>query len=89
MFSCAMVDLSKAYGRINISSLCDKLKASYLPEQIVNFIELMGKKTFVYTSYEGFRSDVWKVGNVLRQKGIRSGILFKFYLNEVLSDLAD
>ena len=42
---CAMVDLSKAYVRINISSLCDKLKSTYLPGQIVNLIEFMDKKT--------------------------------------------
>jgi len=54
---CAMVDLSKAYHRINISSLCDKLKATYLPGQIFNLIEFMGKNTFVCTSYEGCLSD--------------------------------
>ena len=32
---CAMVDLSKAYDRINISSLCDKLKVTYLNGQIL------------------------------------------------------
>ena len=31
---CAMVDLFKAYDRINISSLCDKLKATYFLDKL-------------------------------------------------------
>ena len=49
----------------------------------------MGKNTFVCTSYEGCLSDEWKVGNGVRQGGITSGILFNFYLNGCLTDLAD
>ena len=45
---CAMVDLSKAYGRIIISSLCDKFKASYLPWHIVYLIEFVKKKTHMF-----------------------------------------
>ena len=33
-----MIDLSKAYDRLNISSLCDTLKAIYLPGQNINLI---------------------------------------------------
>ena len=86
---CAMFDLSKAYIRINISSLCDKIKATYLPELLVNLIEFMGKNTFVSTSYEGCLSDDWKVGNEVHQGIITSGIHFNFDLNEVLTDLSD
>ena len=80
-----MVDLSKAYDRINTSSLCDKLKSTYLPGQIVSLIEFMGKNIFVCTSYEGCLSHEWKVGNGVRQGGITSGILFNFCLNDVLT----
>ena len=81
--------MSTAYDRMNISSLCDKLKATYLPGQIINLIEFMGKNTFVCISYEGSLSDKWKVGKGVRQGGVTSGILFSFYLNEDLTDLAD
>ena len=49
----------------------------------------MGKNTFVCTSYEGCLGDEWKVGNGLRRGGITSGILFNFYVKEVLTDSAD
>ena len=78
-----MVDLSKAYDRMNISSLCDKVKVTYLPGQIVNLIEFMGIN--ICTCYEGCLSDELIVYNGVCQ----GGILFNFYLNEVLFDLAD
>ena len=84
-----MVDLSKAYGRINISFLCDELNAIYLPGLIVVLSEFMGKNTFVCPTYEGSLNDEWKVGNGVRQWVITSGNVFNFYLNEVLTDLAD
>ena len=40
---CAMVDLSKVYERIYTSYLGEKLKATYLPGQIVNLFEYMAK----------------------------------------------
>ena len=73
---CAIVDLSKAQDKIIISSLCDKLKAKYLPDQIVNLIEFIGKNTFVCSSYEGCLNDEWKEANGIRLRGITSGILF-------------
>ena len=48
----------------------------------------MGKNTFVYALYEGCSSYEWKVGR-LRQGSFTTGIPFKFYLNEVFTDLAD
>ena len=84
-----MVDLSKAYDRINIRSLCDKLKATYLPGKILNLVEFMDKNTFVCTSYEGCLSDEWTVCNGVRQGGGTSSILFHFYFIEVLTDLAN
>ena len=49
----------------------------------------MGKNTFVSTSHEGCLSDEWKVGNGVRQGDVTSDILFNFYVNEVLTGLAD
>ena len=48
---CAMNDLSQAYDRININTLCTKLRRAELPELITNIIEYMCRKTFVNTVY--------------------------------------
>ena len=52
-------------------------------------MELLGKNTFVCTSYKGCLSDEWKVGNEVRQGEVIPGIVFNFYLIEVSTDLAD
>ena len=49
----------------------------------------MGGNTFVCTSYEGCLSGERKVGNGVSQGDFICGILFKFYLNEVSTKLAD
>ena len=85
----AIVDLSKAYDRINISSPCNKLKATYLPRPIVYLIEFISHNTFVCTSNVGCLSDERKVGNGVRQGGVTSGIIFNFYLTVNLTDFAD
>ena len=38
---CAMVDLSKVYDRINASLLCDKMRESELPGQVIALIDFM------------------------------------------------
>ena len=60
--SCAMVDLSKVYDRINTSLLCDKMRVTEVPEQVIALIVFMGKNTFVCTSYGGQLSDEWNLG---------------------------
>ena len=51
---CAMVDLLRAYYRINTSLLCDKMRETYLPGKVIALIDFMGKNTFVCTS-------IWRV----------------------------
>lgn len=70
-----MVELFKAYGRIKIDSLCEKLKTMCLPVQFIILVEHIGKKTYVSTSDEGCLSDEWNGGNGVRQGGVTSGIL--------------
>ena len=81
---CAMIDLSQAYDRININTLCPKLNKTELLEQISNTIEYMCRNTFVNTVYGGQPSEFWRVRNGTRQGGITFGILFNFSINEVL-----
>ena len=56
-----MVDLSKAYDRINTSLLCDKMREMSTPVQVVALIDFMGKNTFVCESYRGQLNDEWSV----------------------------
>ena len=44
---CWMIDLSKAYDRINARLVCDKMRETELPWQVSALIDFMGKKTFV------------------------------------------
>ena len=46
-----MIDLSQAYDRTNINTLCTKLRRTELPEQIPNIIEYMCINTFFNTVY--------------------------------------
>ena len=85
---CAMVDLPKAYDRINTSLLCDKMRDTELPGQVIALINFMCKNTFVCTSYGGQLSDEWNVTNGVRQGSISSGIIFNFYVNEVIPDIS-
>ena len=53
----AMLDLSKAYDRINTSLLCEKMRETELPGQVITLIDFMGRNTFVCTSYGEQLSD--------------------------------
>ena len=83
-----MVDLSKAYDRIDTSLLCDKIRGTELPGQVITLIDFMCKNTFVCTSYGEQLGDDWNIKNEVRLGSISSEILFNFYLNEVTSDVS-
>ena len=85
---CVLVDPSKAYDRINISLLCDKMRETDLPGQVIELIDFISKNSFGCTSYVRQLSDDWKVKNRVRQGGISSGKLFKFCLKEVISAIS-
>ena len=54
---CAMVDLSKAFDRINTSLLGDKMRETELPGQVIALIDFKCIKTSVCTFYGGQMSD--------------------------------
>ena len=55
----AMIDLSQAYDRIVIISLCTKLKRTELPEHVSNIIEYMCRNTFANIVYGGQPNEFW------------------------------
>ena len=64
------------------------MRETELPGQVIAVIDFMCKNTFVCTSHGGQLSDEWNVKSGVRQGGISSGILPKFYLNELISDIS-
>ena len=86
---CAMVDLTKAFDKVNYSILIRKLKCSKLPSNITNILNFMFLNTLVRTNFRGFRCDEWYQGNGVRQGGVLSAILFNFYISSVISSISD
>ena len=46
--------------------LCDEMRETGLPRQVISIIECMGKNIFVCTSYGGQLNDEWNVKNEVR-----------------------
>ena len=78
---CAMLDLTKAFDRMNFNILIAKLKKTLLPMQLVNLLDFMLRNSFASLNYNGFKGGDWLIGNGARQGGILSPLLFSFYLN--------
>ena len=84
---CCLIDMSKAFDRINIDKLIQKLIKTSVPTNIVNILEFMMKNTFVSTVFNGTRSDTWRILCGTRQGGILSPLIFNFYIDDVLREL--
>ena len=67
---CTALDLSKAFDKVNIEVLVNKLKFTDLPGSLVNIIKFILFNTCVKTSFHGVTGNDWVIGNVLRQGGI-------------------
>ena len=86
---CAMIDLSKAFDKININTLVSKLRSSHLPDVFVNTISYMYRNTFVNTRFNNVAGDEWKIGNGARQGGVLSALLFSFYINDMIGQVKE
>ena len=86
---CAMVDLSKAFDRINHTLLFEKLLASGLDGKIISILEKMYANSYVNTDFNGKKSDSWRVGNGTRQGGVISPILFSYYIDNILQEISN
>ena len=73
---CVMVDLSKAFDRINHNILFSKLRETELHPQIVELLRAMYDGAYVHTLFNGFQGVPWKIGNGARQGGILSSLIF-------------
>ena len=85
---CAMLDFSKAFDRINVKVLIQKLISSNLPVLIIRVLKYMFENVYVHVSFAQMCGSVWKMGNGTRQGGILSPYLFNFYMHDVISYIA-
>ena len=86
---CAMVDLTKAFDKVNYNILLKKLKDTNLSPSIINILEFMFRNILVSVKYQGSRSSEWLQGNGVRQGGVFSAILFNFYISSTISSISE
>ena len=86
---CAMLDLSKAFDRVNKNILFTKLALTDLNFRYLRIVRYMYDNSYVHTIFNGVKGNSWKIGNGVRQGGILSPILFSFYINDALNTIAE
>ena len=64
-----MLDLTKAFDRMNFNILIEKLKKTHLLKQLVNLIDFMLRNSFASLNYYGFKGGDWLIGNGARRRG--------------------
>ena len=82
----AILDMSKAFDRINHKKVFMKLIDTSLPPPIVKIINYMNCNSSVYVNVSG---NSWKVENGTRQGGCLSGLLFSFYVNDIIEEASN
>ena len=82
------LDLSKAFDRVNHNILLNKLSKSRVSPIIVHILKVMYENQFVHTSFNGYISNEWRLKNGVRQGAIISPVLFNFYINDILNEVA-
>ena len=85
---CAMVDLSKAFDKINHKILITKLIDANVPTKLVLILKYMMENVFVNVLCGSIQGKKWQVNNGTRQGGILSPLLFNFYINEMVKTLS-
>ena len=81
----AVLDMSKAFDRINPNILIEKLiNDSDLPSPIIRILKFMNENQMVWIGLNGRRGEKWQIKNGTRQGGVLSGLLFNFYINDML-----
>ena len=86
---CVLVDLSKAFDKINHNILFAKLSRSNLNSQVIELLRAMYDNAYVNTKFNGLKGEPWKIGNGVRQGGILSPLLFSYYIDETLNSVSD
>jgi hypothetical protein len=73
---CAMLDLSKAFDKVNFNVLHTKLiKESSLPSPLIKIINFMNFNSNAYVKFNNVAGEMWRVGN-----GVRLSVRITFQL---------
>ena len=83
----SFLDLSRAFDRVNYYKLISKLIHQKVPPSIINILYAMYSNQNVYVSFNNQSSNIWKIGNGVRQGGILSPLLFNIYINDIISHI--
>ena len=83
------VDASKAFDRLNHTTLIKKLKERNLPSCFIEVISCWYNKLYSVVRWNSACSSEFKVTAGVRQGGILSPILFNVYVGDMIADLKD
>ena len=84
---CGVLDMSKAFDRVDFSILGSKLAKTSVPFSVTKNIDYMLRNSYVKTMYNGACSGEWKLQRGLRQGGVLSAFLFSFYIDDMLKSV--
>ena len=87
---CAILDMSKAFDKINHHILVKKLvEETNLPLPIIRMIKYMNENQNVWISFNNQKGEKWEIKNGTRQGGVLSGLIFNFYINKILQVISE
>ena len=75
---CCMVDLSKAFDRVDVQLLVRDLKLTSVPPLICNLMCFMYSNTYVNVRFNDCQSRPWLVQQGVRRGSLLSPSLFSF-----------
>ena len=85
---CVMIDLSKAFDKVNHKLLIQILRSSSLPCSLVNTLKFMFENTYANVSVNNITTKNWKIENGTRQGGILSPLFFAYYINHIIDKIS-
>ena len=87
-FAC-LLDLKKAFDRVNLSKLFDKLRSCGAPPHMLRALMGLYSDQHLRVQWNGAFSDEFSASNGVKQGGVLSPVLFCVYLDDLFKSLAN